>query len=132
MYSPYAGRAYSDRVFFGDMHFHTNLSFDAGLVGTKLDVHDGYRMARGEKVISNSGQPVQLIRPLDFLVITDHAEMMGLAPAIRESSPAAARRSLGEMDSRALQLGPGGSHGRARRNSQERNVGHQSIQTRMS
>ena len=56
-------------VFFGDMHFHTNLSFDAGLVGTTLDVHDGYRMARGEKVISNSGQPVQLIRPLDFLVV---------------------------------------------------------------
>ncbi len=33
VYSPYAGRAYADRVFFGDMHFHTNLSFDAGLVG---------------------------------------------------------------------------------------------------
>ena len=61
---------------------HTNLSFDAGLVGTSLDVHDGFRVARGEKVISNSGQPVQLIRPLDFLVITDHAEMMGLAPDI--------------------------------------------------
>ncbi len=87
VYSPYAGRAYADRVFFGDMHFHTNLSFDAGLIGTTLDAHDGFRMARGEKVISNTGQPVQLIRPLDFLVITDHAEMMGLAPAIRESSP---------------------------------------------
>ena len=44
-------------------------------------------MARGEKVISNTGQLVQLIRPLDFLVITDHAEMIGLASAIRESSP---------------------------------------------
>ena len=87
VYSPYAGRAYADQVFFGDMHFHTELSFDAGLIGTSLDVHDGYRMARGEKVLSNTGQPVQLIRPLDFLVITDHAEMMGLAPAIRESNP---------------------------------------------
>lgn len=87
VYSPYAGRYYADQVFFGDTHFHTELSFDAGLVGTTLDVHDGFRMARGEKVISNTGQPVQLIRPLDFLVITDHAEMMGLAPAIRESSP---------------------------------------------
>ena len=87
VYSPYAGRAYADRVFFGDMHFHTNLSFDAGLVGTTLDVHAGFRMARGEKVVSNTGQPVQLIRPLDFLVITDHAELIGLAPAIRESSP---------------------------------------------
>ena len=87
VYSPYAGRAYADQVFFGDMHFHTELSFDAGLIGTSLDAHDGFRMARGEKVISNTGQPVQLIRPLDFLVITDHAEMMGLAPAIRESNP---------------------------------------------
>ena len=87
VYSPYAGRAYADRVFFGDMHFHTELSFDAGLIGTTLDAHDGFRMARGEKVISNTGQPVQLIRPLDFLVISDHAELMGLAPAIRESNP---------------------------------------------
>ena len=87
VYSPYAGRDYPDQVLFGDMHFHTNLSFDAGLIGTSLDAHDGYKVARGEKVISNTGQPVQLIRPLDFLVITDHAEMMGLAPAIQESNP---------------------------------------------
>jgi len=87
VYSPYAGRAYADQVFFGDTHFHTELSFDAGLIGTTLDVHDGFRMARGETVISNTGQPVQLIRPLDFLVITDHAEMIGLASAIRESNP---------------------------------------------
>jgi hypothetical protein len=69
------------------MHFHTELSFDAGLIGTSLDAHAGFRMARGEKVLSNTGQPVQLIRPLDFLFITDHAEMIGLAPAIHESNP---------------------------------------------
>jgi len=87
IYSPYANRAYADNVYFGDTHFHTELSFDAGLIGTTLDVHDGYRMARGETVISNTGQPVQLIRPLDFLVITDHAELLGLAKAIREANP---------------------------------------------
>jgi hypothetical protein len=48
-YSPYTSRAYADRVFFGDMHFHTNLSFDAGLIGTTLDAHTGYRMARGKR-----------------------------------------------------------------------------------
>ena len=63
VYSPYAGRAYPDQVLFGDMHFHTELSFDAGLIGTSLDAHDGFKVARGEKVISNTGQPVQLIRP---------------------------------------------------------------------
>lgn len=86
-YSPYTGRAYPDQVLFGDSHFHTNLSFDAGLVGTRLTAHEGYRFARGEEVISNTGQPVQLIRPLDFLVITDHAEFIGLAPMIKDSDP---------------------------------------------
>jgi hypothetical protein len=87
VYSPFVGRDYPDQVFFGDTHFHTELSFDAGLVGTRLDVDDAYRFARGEKVISNSGQPVQLVRPLDFLVISDHAEFIGLAPQIRTSAP---------------------------------------------
>jgi hypothetical protein len=87
IYSPYTTRAYPDQVLFGDMHFHTDLSFDAGLIGTTLNADDGYRMARGEKVISNTGLPIRLIRPLDFLAITDHAEMIGLAPAIAESSP---------------------------------------------
>jgi hypothetical protein len=87
VYSPYAGRNYPDEVLFGDTHFHTNLSFDAGLVGTTLTVDEGFRVSRGEKVISNTGQPIQLIRPLDFLVITDHAEFIGLAPMIQESNP---------------------------------------------
>ena len=87
VYSPFAGRNYPDEVLFGDTHFHTNLSFDAGLVGTSLDVDAGFRFARGEKVISNTGQPVQLIRPLDFLVVSDHAEFIGLAPMIHESHP---------------------------------------------
>jgi len=87
VYSPYAGRDYPDQVLFGDTHFHTNLSFDAGLVGTRLTMDEGYRFARGETVISNTGQPVQLIRPLDFLVITDHAELIGLAPMVQRSDP---------------------------------------------
>jgi hypothetical protein len=87
VYSPFVGRDYPDQVLFGDTHFHTELSFDAGMIGTRLDVDDAYRFARGEKVISNTGQPVQLVRPLDFLVITDHAEFIGLAPQIRTSAP---------------------------------------------
>ena len=85
--SPYAFRKYPDRVLFGDMHVHTNLSPDAGLVGTSLTVEDAYRAARGETVTSNTGQPFQLVRPLDFLVVTDHAEYMGLAPMIRDADP---------------------------------------------
>lgn len=77
VYSPFGGRNYPGEVLFGDTLFHTDQSFDAGLVGTKLGVDEGFRFTKGEKVISNSGQPVQLIRPLDFLVITDHAEFFG-------------------------------------------------------
>ncbi|MEM6579197.1 MAG: DUF3604 domain-containing protein [Pseudomonadota bacterium] len=87
IYSPFVGRAYPDQVLFGDLHFHTEISFDAGLIGTSLNMHDAFRIARGEKIVSNTGQPVQLIRPLDFLAITEHAEMLGLATAIRASDP---------------------------------------------
>jgi hypothetical protein len=86
-YSPYAFRSYPDRVLFGDMHIHSNLSPDAGLLGTSLTAADVYRAARGETVMSNTGQPFRLVRPLDFLVLTDHAEAMGLAPMVREGSP---------------------------------------------
>jgi hypothetical protein len=108
VYSPYADRAYADNVYFGDMHFHTEHSFDAGLIGTTLSAHDGYRMARGEKVISNTGQPIQLIRPLDFLVITDHAEMIGLAAAIRESSPILLAEEWGRWIHERFNAGPEG------------------------
>jgi hypothetical protein len=87
VYSPYVGRAYPDQVLFGDVHFQTNLSFDSSLIGTTLDVDAGYRFARGEKVTSNTGLRVQLIRPLDFLAISDHAEMIGLAPMVRDADP---------------------------------------------
>jgi hypothetical protein len=87
IYSPYVGRAYPDRVFWGDTHLHTKLSPDAGLVGTTLGVGEAYRFARGDKVTSNTGQSVQLVRPLDFLVVTDHAEYIGLAPMIRDANP---------------------------------------------
>jgi hypothetical protein len=86
-YSPYAFRTYPDRVLFGDMHVHTNLSPDAGLVGTTLTVEDAYRAARGETVTSSTGLPFRLVRPLDFLVVTDHAEYIGLAPMIQQSNP---------------------------------------------
>ncbi len=108
IYSPFVGRNYPDKVLFGDTHFHTNLSFDAGLVGTTLDVDVGYRFARGEKVISNTGQPVQLIRPLDFLVITDHSELIGLAPMIRESNPTLLADPWGRWIHERFNAGPEG------------------------
>jgi hypothetical protein len=37
--------------------------------------------------VSSIGVRAKLVRPLDFLVVADHAENLGLAPMIAESSP---------------------------------------------
>ncbi len=86
-YSPYPAKTFPDRVYFGDTHLHTAYSTDAGMIGAVLTPEDAYRFARGEEVKSNHGQPVKLQRPLDFLVVSDHAENLGLAPMIAESNP---------------------------------------------
>ena len=109
VYSPYANRAYPDQVLFGDTHFHTNLSPDAGLIGTTLTVTDGYRFARGEEILSNTGQRVQLVRPLDFLVVTDHAEYIGLAPMIRDANPILLSDPYGKFLYENFTAGPEGA-----------------------
>jgi hypothetical protein len=80
-YSPYAGRNFPTRVLWGDTHLHTAVSVDAGTM-CRLGQEDAYRLARGEEVSSTHGLRVKLSRPLDFLVITDHAEMYGLMPQL--------------------------------------------------
>ncbi|KJS44829.1 MAG: hypothetical protein VR71_04215 [Roseovarius sp. BRH_c41] len=86
-YSPYANRAFPTEVYFGDTHVHTALSADAGGSGTRLLPRDAYRFARGEQVISNTGQPVKLARPLDFYMITDHTDGMGAITDIIGGAP---------------------------------------------
>jgi hypothetical protein len=86
-YSPPVAREYPVRALWGDTHVHTALSGDAFNGNTRLGLDEAYRFARGEKVLSNTGQPVQLDRPLDFIVIADHGNNIGAAYArIRSSS----------------------------------------------
>jgi hypothetical protein len=86
-YSPYAGRAYPTRPLFGDTHLHTAVSFDAGFFGCRLGPAEAYRFAKGQEVLSSTGQRVRLSRPLDFLVVTDHSDYMGLAPDFLAGKP---------------------------------------------
>ncbi|MEM1402654.1 MAG: DUF3604 domain-containing protein [Pseudomonadota bacterium] len=86
-YSPYARRGFPSNVYWGDTHLHTSLSLDAGLFGNTLDHDDAYRFALGEEVISSTGLPLRLSRPLDWLVVTDHSDMMGLATGVQEGAP---------------------------------------------
>jgi hypothetical protein len=94
-YSPYLDEGFPDRVYFGDTHLHTSYSTDAGMVGNTLGPEEAYRFARGEEVISSTGLRAQLQRPLDFLVISDHAENLGLAPLIAASDPDLLRTEFG-------------------------------------
>jgi hypothetical protein len=82
-YSPYAGRNYPERPYFGDEHVHTAWSVDAGGTGTTLGPEEATRFARGEEVISTSGQPVKLGQPLDWVAITDHSDGMGAIAEIK-------------------------------------------------
>src|SRR5438874_3023685 len=87
-YSPYAGRKFPTRPFFGDTHLHTALSLDARAFGNTLGPEEAYRFARGEEVVSATGQPAKLSRPLDFLVVADHAEALGTMVEVAKGSPA--------------------------------------------
>ena len=53
----------------------------------RLSQEDAFRFARGEEVVSTIGQRARLSRPLDFLVISDHAEMYGLMPQLLSGNP---------------------------------------------
>jgi uncharacterized protein DUF3604 len=77
-YSPYAKRNFPERPLWGDSHLHTSLSMDAGLFGNRLPPEEAYRLARGEEVVSSTGQALRLSRPLDWLMIADHSDGMGL------------------------------------------------------
>lgn len=80
-FSPYAGRDFPQRPLWGDSHLHTMVSVDAGTM-TRLSQEDAFRFARGEEVTTTHGLRAKLSRPLDWLVVSDHAEMYGLMPQL--------------------------------------------------
>jgi hypothetical protein len=86
-YSPYAGRGFPSRPLWGDTHLHTGLSMDAGAFGNRLGLEEAYRFARGEEVVSATGMPAKLSRPLDWLVIADHSDNMGFFPDLFAGKP---------------------------------------------
>ena len=86
-FSPYVGRNYPTKVLWGDEHTHTAVSVDAGTM-CRLGQEDAFRFARGEEVTATTGTRAKLSRPLDWLVISDHAEMYGLMPQLLKGDPA--------------------------------------------
>ncbi len=73
------------RAFYGDLHVHTEYSFDGYAMGTQATPYDAYRFAKGEAITNPGGFDMQLSRPLDFYAVTDHAMFLGLAKASAET-----------------------------------------------
>ncbi len=81
-------------VYFGDLHAHSNLSFDSNISGNRLTVDDSYRVAKGEAVENIVGEVMQLTRPLDFAAMTDHAEGFGMHEACHAAASGSAMGDL--------------------------------------
>ena len=82
-------------VYFGDLHVHTMLSMDAYyLFGTRLGPEDAYRFARGEEV-AFMGEPIRRRRPLDFMAVTDHGQIIGSSLAMEDPDSALATSAVG-------------------------------------
>ncbi|MEH6552363.1 MAG: DUF3604 domain-containing protein [Pseudomonadales bacterium] len=73
-------------AYFGDLHVHTTLSFDASAFGTTATPADAYRYAQGEAITHPSGFDVQLAQPLDFYAVTDHGVFLGLINEAADTS----------------------------------------------
>jgi len=94
-FSPYAGRDFPTRPLWGDSHLHTAISVDAGTM-CRLGQEEAFRFALGEEVTSTHGLKVKLSRPLDWLVISDHAELYGLMPQLLKGDPGILATEVGK------------------------------------
>ena len=101
-YSPHVDRSHTTQVYWGDTHVHTALSSDAFIFGTRLTPDDAYRFAKGEKIRAASGEEVRLRRPLDFLMVADHAENMGVIARIAAGDEALLETEAGKRTAEAL------------------------------
>ena len=86
-YSPFVDQHMPTNVYWGDTHLHTSYSIDGGFFGNTLDPGQAYRFARGEELVSSTGTRAKLNRPLDWLVVADHAEYFGLADLLATGDP---------------------------------------------
>jgi len=86
-YSPYAGRAFPTRVYWGDTHLHTSNSLDAVAFGVRIGPEEAFRLARGEEITATHGERVKLSRPLDWLVVADHSDGIGAMLEIVAGNP---------------------------------------------
>jgi hypothetical protein len=67
------------KALFGELHIHTQWSFDAYINTTRATPDDAYEFAKGKPKKHPDGQTYQISRPLDFMAVTDHSESLGIS-----------------------------------------------------
>jgi len=96
-------------LYWGDTHLHTNLSADAYLNrNTTATPDDSFRFAKGAPVIDSlSRAKIQIETPLDFLVVTDHAEYLGIPKMLWEGDERIANTETGKRFIQMIKDGKG-------------------------
>jgi hypothetical protein len=100
---------FPERVYWGDTHLHTANSVDAFGFGVRLGSEEALRFARGEEVTSTTGIKAKLAQPLDFLVIADHSDGLGVTKAIYDAPRLLIRDPLLRRWHDLMHEGPEGS-----------------------
>jgi hypothetical protein len=92
-----AAGAQETNLYWGDTHLHTSYSPDAYLMQNRsADPDTAYRYARGYPVVHPYHRArIQIGTPLDFLVVSDHGEFMGVVPMILQGDPRVANTETG-------------------------------------
>jgi hypothetical protein len=92
------GQVRQTEVFFGDTHLHTSYSPDAYLMQNRsADPDTAYRYAKGLPVVHPYHRAkIRIGTPLDFLVVSDHGEYMGVISKVFEGDPAVANTETGK------------------------------------